>query len=138
MIVLVKANVLVVGLNGRTEALKQLPIRVITMRSGLEAARSLKTEKIDSIISNWDLPDMEDGKFLRALRTVKPNLPMIALVKPGDRKQEIAARSMGATAVLNFDTSDEIFRQTVTEILGLGDVAAIREISATADEREER
>lgn len=138
MIVLVKASVLAVGLNGRSEALKQLPIRVITMQSGLEAARSLKTEKFDSIISNWDLPGMEDGKFLKALRKVKPKLPTIVFIKPNDPKQEIAARSMGATAVLSFDTSDEIFRHTVTEILGLGDVAAIMGISAIADEREER
>ena len=71
-------------------------------------------------------------------RKVKPNLPTIVLVKAGDNSQEIAARSIGASAVLSSDTTDEIFRRTVSEILGLGDVESIREISAVADEIEER
>ena len=34
MIVLVQANVLAVGLEGKSEILKELPIRVISMQSG--------------------------------------------------------------------------------------------------------
>ena len=51
MVVLVQATVLTVGLNGRTEVLKELPIRLIKMQSGREAARSLKNEKVNSVIS---------------------------------------------------------------------------------------
>ena len=65
MIVLVQATVLTVGLNGRNKSLRQLPIRLITMQSGLEAARSLKNEKVNSVISSWDLKDMPDGRFLK-------------------------------------------------------------------------
>ena len=54
MIVLVKATVLAVGLKGKNKILRQLPIRVVNMRTGLEASRSLKNEKFDSIISNWE------------------------------------------------------------------------------------
>jgi len=138
MIVLVKATVLSVGLNGKNKALKQLPVRVVNMRTGLEASRSLKNEKFDSIISNWELPDMKDGLFLKGLRRIKPDIPTIAVVKAGSTRQEISARSIGVSAVLTSDTTDEIFRQTVAEILGLRSADSIMEISAVADEIEER
>ena len=140
MIVLVQATVLTVGLNGngKNEILRELPIRLITMQSGTEAARSLKNEKVDSVISKWDLDDMEDGRFLKRLRAVEPEIPTIAFVKAGDRAQEIAARSLGVSAVLNDDTSDEIFRQTVASVLGLKGIVSIKAIAPAEDRRYEK
>ncbi len=85
MLVLVQATVLTVGLNGKSESLQELPIRLINMQSGLEAARSLKTEKVDSVISNWDLDDMTDGLFIKKLKAVKPEIPTIVFVTAGDK-----------------------------------------------------
>ena len=130
MVVLVQATVLTVGLNGKSEILKELPIRLINTQSGLEAARSLKNEKVDSVISNWDLDDMEDGLFIRKLRAVKPEMPTIVFVRAGDRVEEIAARSLGACAVLTSDTNDEHFKQTVANVLGLKGLTSIKRISA--------
>ena len=135
MIVLVQATVLTVGLNGngKNEILRELPIRLITMQSGMEAARSLKNEKVDSVISKWDLHDMEDGQFLKNLRAVKPEIPTIAFVRAGDRAQEIAARSLGVSAVLTEDTDDELFRETVANVLGLKGIVSIKAISPAED-----
>jgi len=130
MIVLVQANVLTVGLDGKSEVLRELPIRLLTMRSGNEAARSLKNTKVDSVISNWDLEDMSDGRFLKKLKAVKPDLPTIVFVRAGDAAQEIEARSLGVSAVLTDDTSDDIFRQTVANVLGLKGIVSIKAISA--------
>ena len=129
MIVLVQANVLAVGLNGKSEILKELPIRVISMQSGKKAASSLKIEKIDSVISKWDLEDMADGQFIKGLRAVKPDIPTIVFVKANDVQQEIDARSLGVSAVLTDDTDDELFKQTVANILGLKGVVSIESIS---------
>jgi DNA-binding NtrC family response regulator len=130
MIVLVQANVLAVGLDGKNDALREMPIRLITMQSGSQAARSLKNEQVDSVISKWDLEDMEDGRFLRSLRAVKPDLPTIAFVNAGDMAQEIAARSLGVSAVLTDDTDDELFRQTVANVLGLTSPVSIKAIAS--------
>jgi len=130
MIVLVQASVLTVGLDGRNEVLQELPIRLIAMQSGIAAARSLKSEKVDSVISNWDLDDMADGWFLKKLRAVKPEIPTIAFVRSGDRAQEIAARSLGVSAVLSDDADDEFFRRVVANVLGLKDIGSIKAISA--------
>lgn len=133
MIVLVEASVLTVGLNGREKVLRELPIRVITMQSGIEAARSLKTERVDSVISNWELEDMADGGFLKGLRAAKPDIPTIAFIKAGDRAQEIAARSLGVSAVLTDEADDDFFRQTVANVLGLKGHVTIKAISPAED-----
>jgi len=133
MIVLVEASVLTVGLNGREKVLRELPIRVITMQSGIEAARSLKTERVDSVISNWELEDMADGGFLKGLRAAKPDIPTIAFIKAGDRAQEIAARSLGVSAVLTDEADDDFFRQTVANVLGLKGHVTIKAISLAED-----
>lgn len=135
MIVLVQAKVLTVGLDGKSEVLRELPIQLIKMRSGYEAARSLKNENVDSVISKWDLVDMKGGRFLKGLRAVKPDIPTIAFIMTGDRAQEIAARGIGVSAVLTEDTTDELFRETVANVLGLKDVASIRAISPTKERR---
>ena len=133
MIVLVEASVLTVGLNGREKVLRELPIRLITMQSGIEAARSLKTERVDSVISNWELEDMADGGFLKGLRAAKPDIPTIAFVRAGDRAQEIAARSLGVSAVLTDEADDDLFRQTVANVLGLKGHVTIKAISLAED-----
>jgi len=133
MIVLVEASVLTVGLNGREKVLRELPIRVITMQSGIEAARSLKTERVDSVISNWELEDMADGGFLKGLRAAKPDIPTIAFIRAGDRAQEIAARSLGVSAVLTDEADDDFFRQTVANVLGLKGHVTIKAISLAED-----
>ena len=119
MIVLVEANVLTVGLNGKSQALCELPIRIVNLQSGRAAVRSLKTEKMDSIISRWDLEDMKDGQFIRSLKKVKPDIPTIVFIKSGNRRQEVEARSLGVSAVLTDEISDELFRETVANILGI-------------------
>jgi len=124
MVVLVQATVLTVGLNGRSEVLMELPIRLIKMQSGFQAARSLKNEKVNSVISRWDLDDMPDGGFLKSFKAAKPYVPTIALIKPGSKAQEIAARSLGISAVLAEDATDNVLRDTVANLLGIqGDVA---------------
>jgi DNA-binding NarL/FixJ family response regulator len=136
MIVLVQATVLTVGLNGRNEVLRELPIRLITMQSGLEAARSLKNEKVNSVISRWDLDDMPNGRFLKSLKAAKPHIPTIAFVRPGSANQEIAARSLGVSAVLAEDATDDLFRDTVANLLGLKGVFAIKAISSAENIKE--
>jgi len=133
MIVLVQATVLTVGLDGKNEVLRELPIRLVTMQSGIEAARSLKNEEVDSVISKWDLDDMEDGWFLKRLRAVKPEISTIAFVRAGDQAQEIAARSAGVSAVLTDEADDELFRKTVANVLGLHDLVFVEAISSATD-----
>ena len=130
MFVVTKANVLTVGIDDKAQALRELKIRVISLQLGAEAVRSFKTEKFDSVISRWNLPDMEDGKFLKGLKNVKPDMPTIAIVDSGNLSQEISARSLGVSAVVTEDISDDHFRKIVSQLLDLKEADAIKAIYA--------
>jgi len=133
MIVLVQATVLTVGLGSKSKALRELPIRLIKLQSANEAARSLKTEQVDSVVSNWELVDMPDGLFLQRLRAVKPGIPAIVFIRSGDEQQEIGARGLGVSAVLTDDCDDGFFRQTVANVLSLERLVSLREMSTHQD-----
>jgi DNA-binding NarL/FixJ family response regulator len=119
MLALVQAKILIVGLNGRTEALRELPIQFIEADFGVQAARYLKNERVDACLCAWNLLDMPNGLFLRKLRIVKPDIKTIVVVKAGDFQQEIEARSLGASAVVTDRSSDEFFSETVAAAVGL-------------------
>jgi DNA-binding response OmpR family regulator len=133
MYVVAKANVLAVGLKDKAEALKELPIRLISFRQGSQAARSFKTESFDSVISHWHLIDSEPGSFLRNLRGIRPDMPTIAVIAADNPTQEIEARSLGVSAVITEDCSDDHFRQVVCAVLGLERVESITELYAVKE-----
>lgn len=130
MVVVSESNVLTVGIEDKAEVLEKLTVRVVSLQFGTEAGRSLKSKKFNSVISKWDLADMEDGKFLQVLRSAKPDLPTIAIIEPGNYSQEISARSLGVSAVLTSDASDDLFLATVSEVLGLNNAELIKSIYA--------
>lgn len=119
MIIAAKLTVLAVGAEERSAALAALPIRLIGLTHGSDAVRSFKTESIDSVVSRWHLDDMPDGLFLKRLLAMRPGMPTIAIVEPGNPDQEIAARSLGVAAVLAEDCSEAYFREVVSAALHL-------------------
>ena len=127
-------TVLSVGIKNKSEALKTLPVRVLVMDSGTEAVRHLFEDKIDIVISHWDLIDMPGGKLLKKIVAAKPNLPTIAFVKAGDHQQETLACSIGVSVVLADNIDDEYFRQILCQILDLADVSLIEDISNVSQE----
>ena len=118
-------TVLSVGIKNKNKAIETLPVRLLVMDSGAEAIRHLFENEIDIVISSWNLADMPDGLLLRKLLDAKPNMPTVAFVEPGNWQQEIAARSMGVTAILNDDIDELHFRSTLCQILHIDDVSLL-------------
>ncbi len=133
MIVVTKANVLTVGIADKAQALRELNIRVISLQFGKDAVRSLKSEKFDSVISRWDLPDMKNGTFLQGLKNIKRDMPTIAVIESGNTDQEISARGLGVSAVITENINEDHFRELISQLLGLEEVEQIKEIYATIE-----
>ena len=124
----VVANVLAVGVTDKSDALKELPIRLLVMDTGAEAIRCLRDERIATVISRWELVDMPQGELLKSVIAAKPAIPTIAFVTPGDRSQEIAARILGVSAILSEDVDDDYFRETLCQLLDICTVASVEAI----------
>ncbi|MHC4289784.1 MAG: hypothetical protein ACYSOF_06645 [Planctomycetota bacterium] len=119
MVIITEMNVLAVGMKDRTDGLDDLPIRMLNMAHGADAVRSFKTNQIDTVISHWHLADMPDGEFIRKLKTVKPDMPIVAVIESNDPQQEIEARMLGVSAVITEDCGGDYFGQVMTSVLGL-------------------
>jgi len=120
-----RVNVLAVGLGDKSEALHDLPVQLFVVNNCAEAIRCLKDKRLDAVISQWDLVDVSQGQFLSRVTSAKPGFPAIAIVKGGDVRQEMAARSLGVIAVLEDDIDDDYFRDTVCHVLGIDSIAGV-------------
>jgi response regulator RpfG family c-di-GMP phosphodiesterase len=118
-------NVLIVGVANKARVLKNLAIRVLAMDTSAQAIRCLKEERIDSVISHWELIDMPAGEFLKNVKEAKPSTPTVAFVRPGDVNQEIAARTLGVDAVLDEDVDSDYFRETICQLLGVSTIKSM-------------
>ena len=118
-------TILSVGIRNKSEALETLPVRVLVMDNGAEAVRHLFKDKIDIVISHWDLTDMPQGMLLEKIIGAKPNMPTVAFIESDNWEQEITARSLGVTAILNEDIDESYFRNTICRILHIEDVSML-------------
>lgn len=126
----VDASVLAVGLGNKSEALQELSIRLFVMGAGVQAVSCFREEKIDAVISRWELADMPNGMLLQKIIAANPSIPTIAFITPGNHKQEAAARSLGVSAVLDEDTDDEHFREIVCQLLGISTVEGMKVVGS--------
>ena len=116
---MIETTVLMVGTGCKSQAISDLPVRLIRLGTGAEAIRSLRHERVDALVSQWDLVDIPDGTLLRNVINASPSIPTIALIEPGNFDQEIKAAQWGVTAIIPDDIDDDYFRQVIAQLLGL-------------------
>lgn len=83
--------------------LKQAGHRVIEAASGEEALELLKTEKVDLIISDFNMPGMDGSQMTRLIRTNKEyrSIPIIILTTENSQARLSEAREAGAVGWMN-------------------------------------
>ncbi|MCE5341681.1 MAG: hypothetical protein LLF92_11245 [Planctomycetaceae bacterium] len=115
-------KILITGVCEKANALQGLSVQLYMTETGREAIRCLKKRRIDTVISKWQLIDIKDGEFLKAVIEAKPGIATIAMINAGDYVQEVAARSIGVTAVLPENIDDDHFRKTVCLLSGICEI----------------
>jgi len=77
-------------------------LTVATERTGAATLERLRSDPIDCIVSEYDLPDTTGLEFLRAVRETYPNLPVLFFT---DREETVVAEAIeaGATDYLEKD-----------------------------------
>ena len=114
--------------------MEELPVRLLLFENVADAISCLRHEKIHTVISRWELVDMENGEFLKRVREAKPAMPTIAFVRLGDMRQEISARSLGVSVVLPEDIDNDHFRESVCQLLKLKRVENIKTIDGNSED----
>ena len=111
---------------------------LVTVRSAAEAISHIRDDRFESVLSRWDLEDMPAGLFLKKLRLVRPDMTTVVLICGKDVSEEISARSIGVSAVLTEDCSDELLLATVASVLGIAVPAQVGAILEGASKPKSR
>ncbi|KTG30726.1 hybrid sensor histidine kinase/response regulator [Haloferax profundi] len=82
-------------------------LSVTTSNSGTEALDRLRQERIDCIVSDYDMPDIDGLEFLRAVRSEHPDLPFILFTGKGSEEVARDAFRVGATDYMQKDTGTD-------------------------------
>ena len=94
--------------------LKSAGFNVVQATNGAEAYQKLMYEKVDLVISDIEMPEMNGIEFLRKVRVNNKTLPIIMLTSLNDDKTVETCRSLGAT--------DFIAKKDCTETMILGKI----------------
>lgn len=114
------ARLLTSGVPERSREFAELPIRLISTDTGMQAVEALRTEHvIDAMVSRWDLPDMSDGELVRRIRSARPWLPTVVLLDEPYDQREIAVRGLGVVAVLPSRVEADLLHRVTKQMLGL-------------------
>jgi len=104
------------------------PFRVLTADDGVPALEIFKQEKVDLVISDLLMAEMNGIELLRNLKSLSPHVPVIIITGYGTLDDAIEAIHLGAEDFIKkpFDISDVI--ETIEK--------TFRKIAEEADQRE--
>lgn len=105
--------VLAVGLSQHRDCFEKLTVPVCCVETGSQAIRQLRCCTPSVLIGRWDLPDMPDGTLFQRVLNGFASVATVALVQLGNTTQEVAARSLGITVVLD----DNVDKKALKELL---------------------
>jgi DNA-binding response OmpR family regulator len=99
--VMKQVNVLVVDddrdvLSTLSEILSELKLNPITAGDGVEAMEKIKTRKIDLIITDLMMPNMDGFELIQRTRQLNVNIPVAVISGHGEVKNVVNALSRGA------------------------------------------
>jgi CheY-like chemotaxis protein len=94
-------------------------LRVITAADGMEALEKMPLEKVDLIITDLNMPDMDGFEFIRNLRETPEyrDIPVIILSSMTDRQNKDLAFKLGAYSYLEKPFSIEKIQHEVAKFI---------------------
>ena len=101
--------------------LKQLGFgNVVEAGDGQQALEKLKTEKVDLIFSDWNMPIMSGMDFLKAVRADEKmkTIPFIMVTAEGKRENVIAAVQAGVNNYIVKPFNAATLREKLIKVVG--------------------
>ncbi|MFW5919455.1 MAG: response regulator [Halanaeroarchaeum sp.] len=105
-------------------------IEVRTATSGQEALETIETERVDCVVSDYDMPGMDGLALLEAVRGIDPDLPFVLFTGKGSEEIASEAITAGVTDYLQKGTGGERY-----EILANRVENAVSQFRAERDAR---
>lgn len=96
---------------------------VIAATDGADAISKLKEQKVDLIISDWNMPNIDGMNLLKWVRNnpVTKDILFIMATAQGDKTQEKAVKDAGGNNHIAKPYTEEMLKEKIDEIFGLID-----------------
>ncbi len=94
-------------------------VEVFDAADGNRALATMKSQKIDLILSDWEMPGMSGEEFLRQIRSTEhfSKIPFIMVSSRGDRDHVVTAVKAGVSDYITKPfTPDELIKKTVKQL----------------------
>jgi two-component system chemotaxis response regulator CheY len=100
--------------------LKEVGFEVIDAEDGKQALEKLKTTKVDAIITDLNMPNMNGYELIRALRAdpLYKMAPILMLTTEGDDAKKQEGKNAGATGWIVKPFNPEKLVQVVKKVCG--------------------
>ncbi|MEA3417385.1 MAG: chemotaxis response regulator CheY [Thermodesulfobacteriota bacterium] len=100
--------------------LKQAGYKNITeAEDGVEALKALKSEKVDFIISDWNMPNMNGLEFLKGVRADSEfsGLPFLMVTAEGLKENVVEAVKAGVSNYIVKPFTSEVLNKKIEKIV---------------------
>ncbi|PXW49343.1 two-component system response regulator GlrR [Klebsiella oxytoca] len=101
--------------------------RVVTAESGLEALRILGREKVDLVVSDLRMDEMDGLQLFSEIQKVQPGMPVIILTAHGSIPDAVAATQQGVFSFLTKPVDKDALYKAIDD--------ALEQSAPTTDER---
>ncbi len=93
---------------------------IIEAENGKVGLQKLEENKVDLIISDWNMPEMNGLQFVNAVRADErfKDIPIIMLTTVNTEQEIITIMQAGANAFINKPFTPEKLKEKIDEILG--------------------
>ncbi|RPJ85925.1 MAG: sigma-54-dependent Fis family transcriptional regulator, partial [Acidobacteria bacterium] len=115
-----------------TYHVQQFGFHATPVSSGKEALDRLSSEKLDLVVTDLKMPEMDGLQLLTAIRQLSPPLPVIVLTAHGSIDKAVEAIKLGASDFLTKPFEKEEMRQTILNALKMKDLIEENEVLARA------
>ncbi len=93
---------------------------VLTAENGLEAIKILDTEKVDLLVTDVKMPEMNGLELLAHMVTLHPNIPVIVMTAFATREMEDQATNMGTFKFLEKPLDFHMLLEKINEGMEVG------------------
>ncbi len=93
---------------------------LIEAENGMDAFEKVKSEAVDLIITDWNMPEMNGEELIRLLRSEPDykNIPVIMITTRGMKDDVLTALSLGVNGYVVKPFTPEVIKKKITDLIG--------------------
>lgn len=93
---------------------------VLEAENGIDALAKLAQSKVDLILCDWDMPNMNGLQFVRSLRSMKTygNIPILMVTTNAAKEEIVQALQAGASDYVAKPFTPQVIQQKIGKLLG--------------------